>query len=561
MHAPLPWRTRRRRVASLLSGTVIAALLLAGCGASSASNDPSDTGASGEPQAGGTLTVAFRSDDTSKTTLDPIQQQWLEHRTVLRNVVESLTDQDPDTGEIKPWLATSWEISDDQLTYTFSLREGITFSNGEKFDANAVKTSFDSNLAVITEQPATFGYTYLAGYKSSEVIDDHTIALTLEEPNAAFLQALSTVTLGILAPASYAADVSERNLGTALWGTGPYVIESYTPDVGISLVKRDDYVATTELAENQGPAYLDRIEVVYIPEDTVRVGSLQSGEVDVAAPRNPFAATDIDLLKANDIEFTSFSLPGTIEAYYPKVTDGPLTDKNVRLAVQAAIDRTTYASTVFGADYPVAQGVYDVSTPYFKDESSKLTYDPDKAKELLDEAGWTVGADGYRVKDGQVLEIVYPVTSESTGDLLVQDQLRQVGIKFTLQVLTSGEQSDAVSNGEWNITRGVLTRGDPSILGSILDTRISRSPARAEWGVPADVQSKLQELLDAGLATTDDDARRAAYEEVQDLLLDEALLFPVFERVQQVGYRPDVHGIVFTAEGFIDFRSTWVEQG
>jgi peptide/nickel transport system substrate-binding protein len=555
---------------ALTAATLAAAVILAGCSAGDASSAETTAGAAAAdtaatdttgPVRGGTFTIAFRSDDTSKTTLDPVEQQWLEIRTMLRNVVESLTDQDPATGEIVPWLATGWDISEDQLTYTFSLRQDVTFSNGERFDAAAVKASFDSNLAAIAANPSLFGATYLAGVTGARVIDDFTVEITLESPNAAFLQALSTVTLGILAPDSYAADVSERKLGTNLIGTGPFILETYTPDVSLSLVARDDYVPSTGVAANQGPAYIDRLELVFIPEDSVRVGSLQSGEVDAAAPRNPFSQPDRDLLAAHGIVLESFALPGPIEAYYPKVTEGdPLSDKRVRHAVQSAIDRTTYAATVFGPDYPVAAGVFDSSTPYYKDESDKLTYDPEESKRLLDEAGWVVGDDGYRVKDGEVLELVYPVTAESTGDLLVQDLLRQVGIKLVLNVLTAGEQSEAVSKGEWDFTRGVLTRGDPSILGSILDARMSQNPERSKWSVPADIQTQLQELFTQGLTTLDSPERRAVYEEIQDLLLDEYLLFPVFERVQQLGYQPYVHGIAFTAEGFLDFRSVWLEE-
>lgn len=532
-------RLIRQAVTLLLSGAVLAGAV---------------TGCSSAAASGKTLTVAFRSDNSALVSLDPIQVYWIEHRSVLRNVVESLTDQDPQTKEVKPWLAESWTISKDQRTYTFKLKQGITFSNGEKFDAQAVKTSFESNLAAITKDPAVFGYTYLAGFTSATVVDDHTVALTLKKANGSFLQALSTVTLGILAPASYAADVADRNLAKKLYGTGPFTIASYTPQSGISLVKRNDYVATNPLAANQGPALVDRIEVKYIPEDSVRVGALQSGEVDLAAPRVPFSPSDTKQLTQAGIAFTSYSLPGTIEGYSPNVTTGPLVDVNVRRAVQAAVDRTTYASTVFGEKYPVANGVYDSSTQYYKDESAALAFNQSTAKKLLDKAGWVPGADGYRVKDGKTLELVYPVTAESTGDLLVQDQLKQVGIKLTLKVLTTGDQAAAVDKGQWNFARGVFTRGDPSIIASILDTRTS-TDARAKLSVPAAIQTTLQGYLDQGLATTDSAKRKAAYAAVQDLLVDQALVIPVFERVQQVGLQSKVKGLAFTGEGFLDFRS------
>lgn len=129
------------------------------------------TASAAEPVSGGTLRLAFYRDNTILLSLDPFQVYWIEHRVVLRNVAESLTDQNPDTGEIIPWLATGWQVSDDGLEYTFTLRQGVTFSDGTVFDANAVKTAFDSNKAFAAAVPATFGRTYLTGYDRAEVVD------------------------------------------------------------------------------------------------------------------------------------------------------------------------------------------------------------------------------------------------------------------------------------------------------------------------------------------------------------------------------------------------------
>jgi len=141
--------------------------LLAPCALaiSLAACSPSDD----QAQANKTLNIAFFGDNTTLVSVDPFQVYWLEHRVLLRNVAESLTDQDPATGKIVPWLAKSWEISDDALTYTFHLRDNVTFSNGERFDAKAVKTAFDNDKALATQLPATFGATYLAGYDHAAV--------------------------------------------------------------------------------------------------------------------------------------------------------------------------------------------------------------------------------------------------------------------------------------------------------------------------------------------------------------------------------------------------------
>ena len=228
----------------------------------------------------GTLKIAFFRDNTTLVSLDPFQVYWLEHRVVLRNVAESLTDQDPQTGKIIPWLATGWDISPDALQYTFHLRKDVTFSNGTRFDAHAVKTAFDSDKAFAAQLPATFGATYLAGYDHAEVVDDFTVKLVLARPNAGFLQATSTTNLAILAPESYVKTAKERSLG-AIIGTGPFVLDHYTPESGLSLLKRTGYAWPSANAQNRGEAHLDKVDVTYIPEESVRNGQFVQGQLDI----------------------------------------------------------------------------------------------------------------------------------------------------------------------------------------------------------------------------------------------------------------------------------------
>ena len=218
---------------------------LAACSKTDAPSKTASSGATaapaGEITPGGTLKIAFRSDNTQLVSLDPFQVYWIEHRSVLRAVVDQLTDQNPKTGEIIPWLAKSWELNADATQYTFHLRDDVTFSNGERFDAAAVKLSFDSNVALLKELPTAFGKSYIDGYVSSEVVDPYTVKVNFKVPNAAFLQATSTTNLGILAPATYReASIKDRNLGKLI-GSGPFVIQEYAPESTIVLKKRPGY--------------------------------------------------------------------------------------------------------------------------------------------------------------------------------------------------------------------------------------------------------------------------------------------------------------------------------
>ncbi|TBV02053.1 ABC transporter substrate-binding protein [Phytopseudomonas dryadis] len=526
------------RLATHLLAACALALGLSGC--SPASDD-----------AGKTLSIAFFGDNTTLVSVDPFQVYWLEHRVLLRNVAESLTDQDPQSGEIIPWLAKSWDVSDDALSYTFQLREDVTFSNGERFDARAVKTAFDANKALAAELPATFGATYLAGYDHAEIVDDFTVRLVLSRPNAGFLQATSTTNLAILAPASYALTAKERSLGQII-GSGPFVLEHYTPEVGARLVRRDGYAWASANVKNQGEAHLDAVEISYIPEESVRNGLFVQGKVDLLWPRNPFSEVDLHLLQSKGATIQSRSLPGPALNLYPNTRDERLlADKQLRLALQKAIDRKSYASTVYNAEFPVVRGIYDVTTPYFKDQSDKLAYDPQGAERLLDAAGWLKGADGYRHKDGKRLSLSYNLTpAETAGDVLIQDQLRKVGIDLRLNVLTRAEWVAGNASGNYDLTSSYMTRADPIILQTILDPRTANSSTLATNLYEPQVLEKAKALFDAGITATQSAQRARAYGELQDLLVDEASAFPIYERVWQAATAARVKNFHWTAEGF-----------
>jgi peptide/nickel transport system substrate-binding protein len=529
--------------------TSAAALLALALGLQGCSPSTADT------QAASTLKIAFFSDNTQLVSLDPFQVYWLEHRVVLRNVAESLTDQDPQTGQIIPWLAERWEISPDAQTYTFYLRKGVTFSNGEPFDARAVKTALDSNKAFAAQLPSAFGATYLAGYDHAEVIDEHTVKLVLSKPNAGFLQATSTTNLAILAPASYRLSAQERSRG-AIIGTGPFVLDHYTPESGLRLVKRAGYAWPSANVQNKGESHLAAIDVTYVPEDSVRNGQFLQGQVDVLWPRDPFSDVDLKLLQANHATIQSRSLPGPAWNLYPNTRgERILADQKVRLAVQKAIDRKSYAATVYNPAFPVVDGVFDTTTPYFRSQGDKLVYDLQGAARLLEEAGWRLGQDGYRAKDGRRLSLVYNLAGKETaGDVLIQDQLRKAGIELKLRVQTKAEWAAANASGNYDLTYTYMTRADPIVLQTILDPRSANSSTLATNAYPPAVLNQAQGLFDTGLTATRSEQRAQAYGDLQALLIDQGSAIPVYERVWQAATAPKVKNFRWSAEGFAFFN-------
>ncbi|WP_240675639.1 ABC transporter substrate-binding protein, partial [Cellulomonas endophytica] len=254
-------RPLRRRTAAAATATA-ALLALSACAGGTAADDATGT-PTGEPVDGGRLRLAFFPDNAAFSCVDPFQTYWIEHRTVIRNVADSLTDQDPETGEIVPWLATAWTVNDAGTEYTFDLRTDVTFSDGTAFGPESVKAAFDSGAAVLTELPTAYGAVYLAGYEATEVVDEDTVTVRFATPNAAFLQGTSTTNLAILAASSYARTPEERCLG-AIVGSGPFVLDGYTPGQSTTLSKRDGYAWGAQLRVNAGEAYLDGIDITYV---------------------------------------------------------------------------------------------------------------------------------------------------------------------------------------------------------------------------------------------------------------------------------------------------------
>lgn len=548
---------RRSRAASAAALALASALALTACsGASDAGTAASDSA----PVDGGRLRLAFFPDNAAFSCVDPFQTYWIEHRTVIRNVADSLTDQDPETGEIRPWLATDWTVNDSGTEYTFDLRSDVTFSDGTAFTADSVKTAFDSAQATLDELPSAYGGVYLAGYAGTDVVDADTVTVRFAAPNASFLQGTSTTNLAILAASSYAATPEERCLGDVV-GSGPFTLTDYTPGTGITLDKRDGYAWGSALRENTGEAHLDGIDVTYVAEDSVRVGQLTSDEIDVAWPRNPITENDQAVITGGGDTVESRALPGPASNYYPNVAEGRiLSDERVRQAVQKAIDRETYATTVFGADYPAVTSVYNTTTPYWVDESDALAFDAEGAGELLDEAGWDLGDDGYRSKDGRRLTLSVPIVAQfGAGDQLIQDQLKQVGIDLELNVITNAQRADVLGSGQYDLISTYFTRADPGVIQWIVDSRVAGSKAQAVNNFAPEQAAEVQALLDEGVQTVDPTARAAVYAELQDYLIDDALVFPFAERVQLAGVSSRVHGFRFTSESFGDFADAWIQ--
>ncbi|MFG1610310.1 ABC transporter substrate-binding protein [Actinoplanes sp. NPDC049265] len=545
--------TIRRRSAAAVSLAGLLALTACGGGESSASDG------SGPPRTGGTLKVSFWPDNPTFSCVDPFQVYWIESRSIIRNFADSLTDQDPATGKIVPWLAESWTVSKDGRTYTFKLRDGVTFANGKKLDAQAVADNAAGWIATVkATNGAAFGSSYVQGLTGAQAIDPKTVAFRLSKPNSSFLQATSTTNLAITDPAEFQLTPAERCTGKGVVGSGLFQLDHYTAKVETVLTKRAGYQWGSELSENRGEAKLDKVVFNYVAEDSVRTGNLVSGATDIAWPRNPFSPQDEQLIKKSGSTIQERPLPGVAYTLFSNTEAGrPLADPEVRKAFSKAIDRKTFATTIFGANYPVVQGPFDSTTPYFQAQTEKLAYDLAGAQQILDAAGWTVGAGGIRFKNGAELKIDYPVTSAVPGGELLQAQLKKAGINLVLRPLTPAQQATYTKDGDYDLTSTYFTRADPGALQFILNPDVANSKGLANRAAPPATVTEVKALFAKAIESSEP---APAYAELQDYLVDQGVTIPLFERVQKAGIGKKVHGFAYTSESFLKLNDVWKDS-
>jgi len=543
----------RRRLATAALATALVAGLTA-CGSAAASGGDTASSSAQTPVSGGTLVFY---DPVEYNAWRPTNSLWSNSQ-VSGNIAERLIWQDPATGDFHPWLAKSWQISDDHLTYTVTLKDGITFSNGDPLDAQTVKLNLDQHgfgdeKLGITKDP------FWGDYVGTQVVDDKTIAITLSKPNAGFLQILSNYRASsILAKEFLALDANGQGDLTNWVGTGPIVVESVNGTTGVTLKRRDDYNWAPESAGHTGPAYLEKIVFKTVPEASTRVGALQSGEAQISRNIAPY---DEQTVTDNGGVIEAFPVQGeTNDLTVQLAAQAPTQDLQVRLALQAATDRAEINSTVLSPSYPIPTSALTQGTPLRGDSSRYLTYDLDRAKSLLEQDGWIEGPDGIRVKDGQRLHFeiwVAPFYQVSQPVLeLVQSQWRKAGVELNINSasLTEYQSIQAERRDTWTFEQGQQSTADPSVL------RASYSFDRSNATHTAAANPEFEALLAAQAAEFDPAKRKAAIQAIEDYIFSNGYSIPLYDETQVFGLAPTVQGYGTESTARSWFYDTWLSK-
>jgi peptide/nickel transport system substrate-binding protein len=529
-----------RLVTALSAGALGVTVLLSGCAAGGAADPTTPTDSA--PVEGGDATYALQG---FPACLDVAQSIF--NSTAGEQVVDNLLAQDMETSEPAPYLATSYDIEEEGKRFVLHLRDDVTFSNGEKFDAEVVKANFD-NIIELGPALSSLGNTYLSGYVGTEVVDEYTAAVTFSAPKAGFPEALAEKTLGMVAPESLAESPEDRCVNGVI-GSGPFVISDVVQDQKIVLSKRDDYNWPSDLADHDGAALLDTVTFQAIPEQSVRTGSLVSGQVDMIPQIGP---ADIDQLAAADATLEPI-FPGDIVPTMIPNLNGPITgDLAVRQAIQIGIDRQELVDTLFTEYDEPATSVLGKSVPYQADLSDSLTFDPDAAAAILDDAGWVLGADGTRSKDGVPLEFSVMFSWAPYGESaeLMQQQLADLGITVTLDSLSYAEYTDKLAAGSWDFLFTNSGTSDPDVLLRTFDSEFSSIFA-------AFPQADLDAALVAQSTEVDPAKRTELAAAVQELIVDQGYGIPTVDNTWIYALSPDLHGVTYTVPGMPVFYGAW----
>jgi peptide/nickel transport system substrate-binding protein len=397
----------RRRI---FAAVVAMGLVLAACGGeatspSASGGEPSGSEPAGQP--GGTFVFGGARLSSS---LDPALTSDGESFRIHRQVYETLVDLAPgSTNELIPALAESWTGEPDDTVYTFTLRQGVTFHDGTPFNAEAAKANFDRMANMVEElQASAYYYDQVFGFgddsilESVEATDEFTLTITLKQPNPTFLYGLVLPCFGMVSPAvleSMNADDPAGTFGTEVSqaGTGPFMLESYTPDEEATLVRNEDYWGE--------PALLDQLIIRPIADPAARLQALQGGSIqgyDLVSPSDYETVTGDGFQLVERLSFNTLYLglnPVAREnaeaagrTYYGDAGESPLKDVNVRKAIELAIDKEALIPAFYGGRGTVATTFMPDTSQWADVIAGGVTpnaFDPDAARQLLADAGFT----------------------------------------------------------------------------------------------------------------------------------------------------------------------------
>ena len=435
-------------------------------------------------------------------------------------------------------LAESWDISDDGKTYTFHIRDGVKFSDGEVCDANAIKANFDAIIENKDRHTWLEMMNLLVGVSAP---DDKTFVIELSEPYYPLLTELGvTRPFAMISPKAMK-DGSTKDGVNAYIGTGPYVLTDFVTDEYAVFEANENYWG-------EQPK-IKKITVKVIPDNQTRILALEKGEIDMIFGKNMIDADAINQYTGNDKFTVSLSDPTSTRQIVLNTTRDVLADKEVRQALQHATNKQAISDGIFyGLEQP-ADTLFAKTVPYCDIDLEPYAYDVELAQSMLDEAGWVVGSDKIREKDGQKLNIDLLYNSDSVTEKAIAEYLQSEYQKIGISLNIHGEEEQSY--------RDNMKAGNFDMVFNICWCRLyypqsslaaMRAPVYGDYAAQLGLEDKadIDQAITDILVSTDETKRQELYTFVLTRLHEDAVYIPLTYECNKAIYRSDLQGFHFT---------------
>ena len=536
----------------IILGLVIAAsLALSACQPTAEQPAVEEPVAVEEPasKVGGTLVYAIAAEPD---TLDPAKTGAAVSDIVMNTTGCSLVAVDVD-GNVVPYVAKDWNVSEDGLTYTFSLRDDVKYHNGKSVTAHDFAFEYLRALDPQTASPSTGPS--LGDVESITALDDYTLEIKLASPNFPFLFSISDP--GYMQPVKQEdfEAMGEVNFGRTPIGCGPYKLVSWETGNKITVERNPDFNwGPAKAWRNTGPWYIEHIEFRIIPEVATMAAGLEAGEIHLAG----ITQSDKDYLSTLDIINIEGALQPGLRPYVAINTSHvPFDDINVRKAFNLALDREAAVQVLAKGDGEVQYGPLSPAQIGYWDGVKEIGYgyDPEQAAAYMETAGYTRDAEGFWGKEGERLSLklyTLPIDTWIKAAELVQQQYNEFGIELTIQQEEQGVAIPIILGGEYDITMFGMTYPEADILWLMFHSSQIGGFNYAFVNNP-----ELDEILDRTRTEIDPAARQQAVDEAQKLIVEQAYTIPLYAPINYTAINSKVKDYLFTNLRGLDLDSAY----
>jgi len=547
----------------LLPLALAAAALTASVSVADATAAGKEAHSSSTPRYGGSVTFATSAEPIC---LDPSYEGDDSQDIISRQFLDSLVSVNKN-GSYAPWLASSWTISKNGLTYAFKLKTDVKFTDGTPFNAAAVKANVAHWINPKTESgnigPA------LSDLKSVTTPSAYTVVFNLKTANSWLLMDLANPAAGIQSAVSLKRP--QTQICQDPIGTGPFIVDKWTHGEQVTFSRNDNYNSSPPQASHTGKAYLSTLIWKFIPDGQTRYGAFTSGAAAIinGIPPESFKGAESD----SSYDVFNAQVPGVPQQLDLNTTKAPFNNIDVRKAFLYSADIPAALKSAFFGAYTAPSGVLSPTTPFYDAAYAKTySYNIVKAKQLLEAAGYTkVNSSGYRTKNGQELTIVLPVsgisqTGVGTETEALYEQLqataKQAGFNLVIKTVDATTSSNDESDYNYNLYIDYWTVNTPVALSYVYNSIGIKASAPGAYhndvsGIDDPVIDKLEQ---EGLDTTNVANQTQIYDQLQKQITSDAVSLQLYVYPLQIAENTSkARGFRFDwAEPVPTLYDTWV---